>query len=436
MAPEKRKKPRKTEQNEIRFLRFRLPCEDPALFKRHLLSLAGISILVKLLVLVVTPVVFSSFVDLFDIGYYLQTATKVWMGGIPYVTFDYFYPPLSFISILLPFVVAIPFNSISVYIITHQVLMCCFDLGTTLLVYLVALRFYDQKRAFICGVLSATAIAAAYFVLTKFDAFPTFVLILSLALFLYGKEMAGYAVSALGFLVKWFPLLAFPYYLVYNHLQGVEKRTLLRRSLIVAGILLVFSLPIILLSWRGFLFPYLYSGGPVPGSRFLSQSQSLVFYLDFLASPTGISPIFGKLVYPLMILIQLGLLALYWKIGSLDQQVLTSFIFLAVLDFMVLNPVSSPQYVIWVTPFMALLLVRSLPSLLLFYAYQAWVYLEFPLMFNVLYTNQDWITAAAGGGIPGAFFFFTVKFVLLAAIVWVVVRQVRDLVKPAPARGK
>jgi hypothetical protein len=430
MASRKRKRPLKTAENQISFLGCKFPCEDPALFRRHLFSLGGISIVTKFLVPFLTTYVFSSFIDLFDIGFYLQYANRVWMGQIPYVNFDFYYPQLSFITILVPFLVALFFNNVSVYVFTHQILMCCFDLGTTLLVYLIALRFSDQKRAFICGCLSATAISAAYFILTKYDAFPTFLLLLSFTLFLYGRESAGYAASAVGFLVKWFPVVAYPYYLIHDHLQGNGFRLLARRALIGAVIVLVFTLPFILLSWRGFLFTYTYNAGSISQSRFLSQSQSLVFYLDYIVSAAGGSPFFGKIVYPLMILIQLALLGIYWRIGSKNQQILCSFIFFAVLVFMVFNPVSSPQYIIWVTPFLALFLARSLLAILLFYAYQIWVYLEFPLVFNILYTNQDYNPFPAIGGIPVAFFFFTVKFALLAMILWIVGKQVQSLAKP------
>ncbi|HVP25388.1 MAG TPA: hypothetical protein VMS81_05345, partial [Methanomicrobiales archaeon] len=329
------------------------------MFRRHLLILAVISILAKFVVPFVTTSVFSSFMDFFDIGYYLKDATQIWMGKIPYLNFDYYYPPLSLFSTLLPFLVALVFNSSMAYVLTHQILMCLFDLGTTLLVYLIALKFYDENRAFICGVLSATGISAAYFVLTKYDAFPTFFLVLSLALFLYGKESAAYASSAIGFLVKWFPVVAYPYYLIYEHLQGKDFRVLARRILIGAVLVLAFTIPFIILSPAGFLRSFTMNVA-------VTQAQSIVFYLDYIANALGLPPFFGGIIVPLMALIQLSLLAIYWKAGTRDARVLCSFIFFAVVLVMVSNHVSSPQYIVWVTPFMALLLARSLPGILLF----------------------------------------------------------------------
>jgi hypothetical protein len=431
MVPRKRQKPFKKAENQISFLGFRFPCKDPALFRRHLLFLAGISIFMKFFVVFITTDILSNFIDLFDIGFYFQYAVKIWAGQIPYVNFDYYYPPLSLISVVLPFFFAFIFKNTAVYVLAHQILMCAFDLGTTLLVYLVAIKFYDQKGAFLSGILSATAISTAYFVLTKFDAFPTFVLFLSLALFLYGRESAGYAATAAGFLVKWFPIVAYPYYLIHEHLQGKENRLLFRRVLIGALTVLVFTLPFIILSWQGLLFSYTYNIAPINQSQFLTQSQSLAYYLDYIVSSAGGSPFFGRIISPMMVLIQLALLAIYWRIGSRDLRVLCSFLFLAVLAFMLFIPYASPQYIIWVTPFLAILLARSFKEQLLFYAYQVWVYLEFPLLFQNLYSNLAYFPAPALMGIPAAFFFFTLKFALLVAILLVVGLQIRSfLAKP------
>jgi hypothetical protein len=421
MPPGKRKKSLKTVEKDFSFLGLRLPVADPAAFRRHILLLACLSILTKLLVIFFTTAVFASFVDYFDISYYLQYAVRVWQGQIPYVTFTFDYPQLAFISILLPFLVALPLNNVQAYFLAHQVLMSLFDLGTIILVYLVALKFYDQTRAFLCGVLAATAFSSAYFVLTKYDAFPTFVLMLSLTLFLYRRETLGYAFAAVGFLVKWFPVVAFPYYLIHDYREGRNLRVLIHRILLGAAIVLAITLPFIILSPSGFLKTYTVNVG------YFSQSHSFVYYLDFIGTAVAGTTFFGSIVVPVMGAFQLGLLYLYWRSGSRDLRVLYYFVFFATLVFMIFNPIASPQYIIWVTPFLAIFLARTLPEMALFYAYQLWVYMEFPLLYKVLYTNTNYYPEPSVGGVPMAFFFFTVKFVLLFVMAAVTVRQVRDL---------
>jgi len=75
-----------------------------------------------------TTAVFHSFLDMFDIGFYLNYAIKVLEGQIPYVDFNVEYPQLAFISILLPLV---PPSSSErgAYALSHQVLMCLLDAG-------------------------------------------------------------------------------------------------------------------------------------------------------------------------------------------------------------------------------------------------------------------------------------------------------------------
>ena len=258
------------------FLGFPVAGVDRATLTRHLLALGGLSLLVKVAILIATVWIFHSFIDLFDISYYLKFALKVYEGQVPYAGFTVDYPQLAFVSILLPLAPALLAKSADLYVFCHQALMALFDLGTTVLVYLVALKLWDARRAFTAGILYATAFSVAYFVLTKFDAYPTFFLMLSVALFVYGREMAGYVAGTLGLLVKWFPALALPYYLVHDRKENRPRQEILRRIGICTIIVLVVTLPFLLLSPSGFLRTYTVNTG------FNVLTHSLVYYLDFI----------------------------------------------------------------------------------------------------------------------------------------------------------
>ena len=47
----------------------------------------------------------------------------------------------------------------------------------------------------------------------------------------------------------------------------------------------------------------------------------------------------------------------------------------------------SPQYIVWFTPFLCLLVADDLYKIILFYIVQVFAYIEFPLMFGSFYTN-------------------------------------------------
>jgi len=61
--------------------------------------------------------------------------------------------------------------------------------------------------------------------------------------------------------------------------------------------------------------------------------------------------------------------------------------FFSVFIFVLFNKVGSPQYFLWLTPFLAIFLTASVWEAGLFYLAQIWVYLEFPLLYNRLYNN-------------------------------------------------
>jgi hypothetical protein len=373
----------------------------------------AVSVAVKFLTLIVTPVIFHSFIDLFDISYYLNYAVKTFGGQIPYVDFAVDYPQLALFSILLPFPFALLTQNPNTYVLVHQALMALFDTGTAVLVYLIAVRLADQRRAFLSGILYATAFSTAYFVLTKYDAYPTFFLVLSVALFVYGRELAGYVAGTLGLLVKWFPALALPYYLVHDLKEGRARKEIALRVGICAVIVFAVTIPFFILSPSTFIRTYTVNTG------FNTLTHSLLYYLDFL---TG-TEIFGEISVILTVIVQVALLFLYYRSASREMRTLCGFIFLAVLAFILTNKIASPQYFAWVTPFLAIFLAGSLPEIGLFYAAQLWTYLEFPVLYNVIYDNIVGYGDPAQGFPAVAFTFFTVKFLIWFGLALVVARN-------------
>ena len=393
----------------------RFPEKEFAEFRKHFTILIALSIIIKFAVMLLTTGVLHSFIDIFDISVYFQYAMQVLGGEIPYLDFPLEYPQLSLIVILVPLIFTVLTQDPSTYLVVHQVFMSVFDILTTLLVYLIALKVSNQRCAFISGVLSATAFSSAYFVLTKYDAFPTFLLMLSLFLFIYRKETCGYLSAAAGFLAKWFPGLAIPYFALHEHMSGRSSRAIGRNIIVAASLFLIVTLPFAVMNSSGFLATYTAHTGRA------ALAHSFCYYIDFvLENALGLS-FFAQISLFLMALVQILLLGYYYSTKNTSAEYLCAFLFFSTFAFIILNNVFSPQYILWITPFLAIFLVHSYKEVALFYAIQAWMYLEFPLLYRSIYINDGYFIGDASPLISTPFFFFTVKFILLFiafSVVW------------------
>jgi len=353
-------------------------------------------------------------------------------GAIPYVDFSLEYPQLSLVVILVPLIFTVLTGDPSTYLVVHQVFMSMFDIVTTLLIYLIALKISDQRCAFVSGVLSATAFSSAYFVLTKYDAFPTFLLMLSLFLFIYRKETSGYLSAVAGFLAKWFPGLAIPYFALHEYMSGRDPRTIGRHIIASAVLFLVITLPFAVLNSSGFLATYTAHAGRG------ALAHSFCYYVDFvLENILGLS-FFAQVSLLLMAAVQIFLLAYYYLARNTSAEHLCAFLFFSIFAFVIFNNVFSPQYLLWITPFLAIFLARSYKEIALFYAIQVWMYLEFPILYRSIYINDGYFIGESSPLASVPFLFFTIKFILLLAafgMVWLSLkhpdlRAIRTLVHP------
>ena len=96
----------RAEQGSVEFLSVSFENADKETVKRHLLYLVLASLLTKFLVIVITPMVFHSFIDYFDLQFYFEHAVKILDGQLPYIGYNFDYPVLIFIPILLALIPA------------------------------------------------------------------------------------------------------------------------------------------------------------------------------------------------------------------------------------------------------------------------------------------------------------------------------------------
>jgi hypothetical protein len=129
------------------------------------------------------------------------------------------------------------------------------------------------------------------------------------------------------------------------------------------------------------------------------------------------------------------LILIYWYFRYLDGQPLTLMylLFMALLLFVLINKVFSACYLIWLTPFLAIILMHSPRRILLFYLAQVIIYLETPVLFGIVYgpltfgADPKLYYSVLDNSIPSfSFIFYTVKFAIFFAILWVCIKDVRQ----------
>jgi hypothetical protein len=239
---------------------------------------------------------------------------------------------------------------------------------------------------------------------THFDAFPAALAMLALLAFAKERPHWGFALLALGGMAKLWPLVMLPAAVVWLVARG-QKRVALEGVGIVAVLTLLILLPF---SWHGlwelvkfhqerpvqiestpasvlWLAGHSYiTGDPVRPDRFKSNG------LD--GGPAGAVAL---LFLFLEVAAILGAAALAALARDARQLVLSAFV--AVLAFVALGKVMSPQYLVWLVPFAAVAWAwgARAPAALVALACVL-TQIEFPKRYFDLVYGKDWVFAVVG----------------------------------------
>jgi hypothetical protein len=177
--------------------------------------------------------------------------------------------------------------------------------------------------------------------------------------------------------------------------------------------------PFLLLQPRVFLETYLFHFQRSP------EIQSLVYLLDGISGTFFSVRPFSPILNLFMVIIECVLLYVFWKSPRDDLLSLCTFIFFALFTFVILNKVFSPQYLVWITPFLAIFLAHSIRQVVFYYVIQLIIYLEYPFLFGVLYPPTKTYEVLSNSGPTLAFLFYVLKFVILLLLILTIARQYR-----------
>jgi hypothetical protein len=217
--------------------------------------------------------------------------------------------------------------------------------------------------------------AAIYFCMNRFDILPAFLGLL--AVMAVRKERFSWAavLLAIGAFTKWYLVLIFPFYLVY---EWKHQRRLPWRSVVIfAGVSLLIVLPTFLQGgWQAVWQPYSWHLGR------LAESGTALSLASTFFGESGLGWInSAKLLSVFTILGFSGILLIFIKgQPSVRKLMLTSIV--SLLVFIFFTRIFSPQWWLWILPFLILTIDDKL-DLILIVLYDLLSYASFPLAYDL-----------------------------------------------------
>jgi hypothetical protein len=387
---------------------------------RHVTLLLIACIVMKFVVVFFTTTIFHSFLDLFDIGIYFEHAMPLLQGKLPYIDYQIEYPVLAFLPIMVAFIPAILTQNAMVFVFSFQSLMILCDMVTILCVYFIAIRIWDEKKAFIASLIYVTAFSTAYFVITKYDAFPTCLLMLAILFTIYRIKMKGYAFAGLGFFTKIFPAIAFPFMILHNSKNTSISKEIIDVAKVMVPLSLILMIPIILLRPEA-IKAYLFATGS--GSFVYANTMTYTLHSCFQGIGLLGVPIesLSAIMYILMGIVFVSLLYLAYIDKEKKPVTFLKLLLCALISVVLFTKFHSPQYIVWFTPLLCLLVADDIYKIILFYITQVFAYIEFPLMFGSFYTNLEYVNPVGSVAWYGTLAFFTFEYVALLVLIILII---------------
>lgn len=251
-----------------------------------------------------------------------------------------------------------------------------------------------------------------YFVLSKFDSIPVCLMMLSLVFTLYGDKKSGYLLCILGFCTKIFPILILPLLIIYNS----SKQSTLKDEIIFSfkelcvttiGFILI-SLILAKLNFHNAISPYLF----VMGNNLSVYANTLMYQISNIY-PIPIWIIAGLFFLLTISIILFTYIKFLYNISNKNLIVYSLIILLTVIIF---SKFHSPQYLIWVTPLLALI-STSIWDTIKYYIVQILLIIEFPLLFGIAYNNVSYINPFL------AIIFFGIEYGFLIMLVSLLIKK-------------
>jgi hypothetical protein len=283
------------------------------------------------------------FYDRIDLGIYAERGAWLPSGARPYVDVFSEYPQLATYFFALPYVLlGMPRQGDAVA--GYQVVFSLLMAGMLLAAFRLVQDLVPERKR-VAWILLLPA--SLYFTINRYDVLPAFLSVLSFWALARGKYRTSALLLALGVLAKWYLLVLFPIFAQYQ-LRKTGRRPYAMTAVFVATGLCAIGVTLLHSGIDGLIVPYAFHMGRAMNgeSLFYLTSQAVRFL-------TGVN-IGGPVAYAVLLLLQFsgGILSLLHRIDSMRKVALWSA--LSIVLFMLFAKFYSPQWLLWLMPFLVL----------------------------------------------------------------------------------
>ncbi len=294
--------------------------------------------------------------DLYVYGVYTNLLHA---GQLPYLDFGFEYPPLAALPIWLA---GVPGRDAKTFELSFGVLMAvCMVAGQQLAARVAGVSGGERERLTVAWLLVLTPVLVGAAVRTHFDALPIAIALGGLLALTKDRHAIGFALLGVGTMTKLFPGLLAVVALVWLAGRG-EWRAAVRGGAIFVAVVAAISLPF---AGAGYVDSFRFHlDRPV---QIESSAASVLFALGGSdVTGTNVRPDrfksngldgghAGQVEAVFSFLLVLALWSIAWLAARRpDARHMVLCGFAALLAFVTLGKVFSPQYVIWLAPFAAL----------------------------------------------------------------------------------
>lgn len=338
---------------------------------KQLIILATIFIVTRILCFLIVASNWS------DIPIYSRYSDNILDGQTPYKEFEVEYPPLALLFVVIPGLLT---KILGGYLVNYRLVMMLFDLGNIWLINRLANYSTENpgtiafKSLLIYLILSGLAFQLLY---DRFDIAVAFMILLGVYFAVIKDVWFGtYLMIWMAVLAKVFPVILFPLFLMAQAKIKREKHKFIIdfafASLSFLGVIILSYL--LFGSWWGSIL--VYHGGR--GIQIESMYGMIASVAALFGVPYSINHNFGSFniensftsflttLSPFVALAAI-LFGYYWyyQISSYSKdkmnvnKALISGILIVLLMFIIANKVISPQYLLWLYPFVSIYYLHS-----------------------------------------------------------------------------